>query len=90
MGKKHRRLFENQDDCLINISEGRPPDQKALRSLPPWRAVLIARVAQEAMVITREEVEELVDEASKVGGAGKLSRPKEDEVKGSIPIRRML
>ena len=62
---QHRELFANQDDCLIHMSEGKKPPLKALVSLPPWRAVLIARIAGEAGWMSKEEVEGFVEEARK-------------------------
>lgn len=70
--KKHSDLLADQDDCLIAISDGKSPSKRALYSLPPWRAVLIARVAVRAGVMTEEEVREMVEQARRVGGEGTL------------------
>ena len=36
------------DDCLLAITDGHPIPTKALQALPPWRAVMLARVAAKA------------------------------------------
>lgn len=71
---EHRQLFANQDDCLIAITDGRPVPLAALRALPPWRAVLIARVAARAGVMDQAAVDALVAEARSVSvfGDGRL------------------
>lgn len=66
------KLMGDQDDCLLAITKGVKPPEDALRALPPWRAVMIARVAEKAGLMTIEEVDELVKEAAAVGGAGRL------------------
>jgi len=69
----HNKMMANQDDCLIAMSGGKIPPREKLRALPPWRAVLIARVALVAGLITADEVGDLVQEASLIGGGGHLS-----------------
>jgi len=65
-----------QDECLIAIEDGRPVPTRALAQLPPWRAVLIARVAERAGVPLQDgTVEQLRAEAARVGGAGTLTWP---------------
>jgi len=62
-----------QDECLRAIEDGRPVPADRLGKLPPWRAVLIARVAARARVpLERGTVEQLAAEAVEVGGAGTL------------------
>lgn len=57
-------ILQLQDDCLI----------AALRRLPPWRAVLIARVATRGPVgLEFGTPESLIDEAQRVGGKGQLT-----------------
>ncbi len=56
-------LFGDQDDCLIDITDGKPPRSRSLRALPPWRAVMIARVALKARLMTQDEVDALVEAA---------------------------
>lgn len=68
----HPTMVGWQDDCLISITDDKPLPQRSLRSLPPWRAVLIARVALKAGTISQGEVDSLVEEAKKVGGNGSL------------------
>jgi hypothetical protein len=34
-----------QDDCLIALENGDPLPTAALQALPPWRAVMLARIA---------------------------------------------
>jgi hypothetical protein len=66
-------VYGYQDDCLIAIEDGRPVPADRLLRLPPWRAVLIARVAERAGVpLERGGVRQLIAEARQVGGAGKL------------------
>lgn len=67
-----RTTWGNQDDCLIAITDGKRPPDECLRKLPPWRAVLIARVALRAGVMSQEEVDALVAEARYIGGDGTL------------------
>lgn len=66
------KMIGHQDDCLIDISDGKRPRESSLRQLPPWRAVMIARVAHKAGVMTEDEVNIYVIEARKVGGNGNL------------------
>lgn len=66
-------LLGCQDACLIAICDGKKPPLLQLKSLPPWRAVLIGRVALQAGLMTDEEVHNLVEEAKIVGGSGKLT-----------------
>lgn len=68
----HDALIAAMDDCLIAITDGKPIPTARLRSLPPWRAVLIARVAHKAGAMGTVEVQALVDEARRVGGDGTL------------------
>jgi hypothetical protein len=66
--------WQNQDDCLIAITDGKPVPTRALKALPPWRAVLMARVAAKAGVpLEHGSVTELVAEARRVGGGGRLA-----------------
>lgn len=60
-------IYAAQDDCLIAITDGRPLPADALSALPPWRAVLCARVAAKAGVgLERGTLEQLVSEAEAV------------------------
>lgn len=62
-----------QDDCLIAIKDGSPLRADRLLRLPPWRAVLVARVAERAGVpLERGTVAQLTAEARAVGGDGTL------------------
>jgi hypothetical protein len=66
--------FNAQDDLLISISDGTPLSDSTLRLLPPWRAVLIARVASRAGVpLEHGTLNELVGEATRIGGASRLA-----------------
>jgi hypothetical protein len=68
-----RRMMDLQDDCLIAMSRGHPLPVHKLQGLPPWRAVLIARVAAKAGIpLEHGSLEQLVAEARKVTGSGKL------------------
>jgi hypothetical protein len=65
-----------QDECLIAITDGFPLPARALAALPPWRAVLVARVAAKAGIsIEGGTLDELVGEAIRVGGEGALVWP---------------
>lgn len=67
-------LLRAQDHLLIAIRDGRPLPDVDLRRLPPWRAVLIARIADRAGVpLEHGTVAQLVDEATAVRGAGTLA-----------------
>lgn len=67
-------LLGAQDHLLIAIQDGRPLPDVDLRRLPPWRAVLIARIADRAGVpLEHGTVAQLVDEATAVRGAGTLA-----------------
>ena len=66
-------LLANQDDCLLAIEAGRPVPAAKLGNLPPWRAVMIARVAARAGVpLERGTLDQLHAEATRVGGDGAL------------------
>lgn len=66
-------LMANQDDCLLAIEDGHPLPTVKLQKLPPWRAVMLTRVAAKAGVpLERGTVEQLHAEARDVGGAGTL------------------
>ena len=65
-------LFADQDDCLIHISDGKKPPASKLRALPAWRAVLIARVARQALAMTKDELDALIEDARNVGPDNKL------------------
>lgn len=68
------RIIAHTDDVLVAITDGRPVTRDMLWRLPPWRAVLLARVAAKAGVMQPNEVIQLVEEARAVGGAGQLAR----------------
>ena len=80
--RKHAQLLGDQDDCLIALESGRRPSDRILRKLPPWRAVMIARIALRMELMTQEEVDELVEEARTVGGDGKLRLTRSGNVHG--------
>ena len=70
-------LLALQDDCLISITDHRPLPAQSLRALPPWRAVLIARIANLAGITTTDDghdLDEIVLEAQIVGGSGALEQ----------------
>lgn len=61
------------DDILIGITDGKPVATAALQVLPPWRAVLLARVADKAGIgLERGTLAQLVAEARAVTGTGVL------------------
>lgn len=61
-----------QDQVLIAVADGRPVTRAMLVNLPPMRAVLLARVAAKSGLMPVNAVKGLVDEAARVGGAGRL------------------
>ncbi|GAC1542715.1 MAG: hypothetical protein NVS3B12_30940 [Acidimicrobiales bacterium] len=62
-----------QDDCLIAVTDGINLPTSSLMALPPWRAVLVARVAARAGIgLQQGTVAQLVAEAREVGGKGTL------------------
>jgi hypothetical protein len=66
-------LLANQDECLLAIEDGNPVPVARLRALPPWRAVMLARIAAKAGVpLERGTVDQIQAEAREVGGAGAL------------------
>lgn len=62
MEYNQREIYADQDDCLLAIADGRSIDV-IIRRLTPWRAVLIARVALRAGVMSEEEVDLLMAKA---------------------------
>lgn len=84
MDLSRSELFAYQDDCLIAISEGKQPRIETLVKLPPWRAVLIARVANRAGVLSEKWVDALVEEARNVGGSGTLRIDVFEELKKGL------
>jgi len=69
-----RDLQAAQDDCIIAISDRRSPPDATLRRLPPWRAVMVARIADAAGVpLEKGTLDELTAEAARVTGAGRLA-----------------
>jgi len=72
-------IYATQDDCLICIRNRFPIPDVSLRKLPPWRAVLIARIGAQAGVrMECGSLAELEAEAARVGGAGKLAATYEE------------
>lgn len=70
------RLIQHMDDILIAITDGKPVPSKALAALPPWRAVLMARVAEKAgRPLEHGTLDDLVTAARRAGGNGKLVWP---------------
>lgn len=76
MDDSQAHIYAIQDMCLIAISQGKPVPSGPLGMLPPWRAVLIGRVADKAGIsLEGGTLEDLVTEANRVGGEGKLVWP---------------
>lgn len=69
-------IMQRQDDCLTKMENGLRPPNNVLYKLPPWRAVMIARIAHNMGVMSTEEVYALIDQAKAVGGDGQLTEPK--------------
>ena len=67
------RMSGLQDDVLIGLTRFPPKmDWDSLFELPPWRAVLLARLAYAAGAIGRKERDVVVREATITGGSGQL------------------
>lgn len=69
---RYEQWITDQDDCLIAMETGKKPPMEKLKALPPWRAVLIARICNQGQIMTDEEVEEFVQKAREVGGSGRF------------------
>lgn len=68
-----RLIRDAQDVCMIAMESERPLPTGALSSLPPWRAVMLARIAAAAGIgLEAGTLDQLVAEAREVTGAGKL------------------
>jgi hypothetical protein len=68
-----RDIYAIQDDLLISVEDGHPLRTGKLKQLPPWRAVMVARVALKAGVpMEQGTVKQIVAEAVAVGGDGTL------------------
>lgn len=66
-------IRDAMDDCLIAIEHRRPLPTKALRALPPYRALMMATVGVCADVGLQDGTyAQLKAEASAVGGDGQL------------------
>lgn len=68
------RLMATQDRIMRAITDGEPISRYEFLDLPPWRAVLLARVAYAARAINPALLDRLTTEARKVGGEGKITR----------------
>lgn len=68
------RIVAAMDDVLIPAGDGRGVDLGRLRLLPPWRAVMLARVLVKVTppVLSYADLEELERDAQRVGGDGRL------------------
>jgi hypothetical protein len=69
---RHVDIIAAMDDVLIAFQDGREIPMLKLRSLPPWRAVLLARVMHKAGALSQGAVDSLVRDAIHVGGNGEL------------------
>jgi hypothetical protein len=61
------------DMVLESMADGRL-DRVSLRKLPPWRAVVLARVAHRAHLMPRDELDALTEEVIRVGVDGRLEQ----------------
>lgn len=72
-GYDRHDIYSFQDDLLIAIQDGEPLKTEILRKLPPWRAFLIACVADKAGTgLEHGTLDQLNAEAKAVTGAGTL------------------
>ena len=72
-GYDRNTIYSFQDDLLIDIVNGKPLPTKWLRKLPPFRAYLIAQIAEKAGVgLEQGTAEQLGAEAAEVSGHGML------------------
>lgn len=67
------------DLVLESIADGRL-DRVSMRKLPPWRAVVLARIAHRAHLMPRDELDGLVAEVIAVGVDGVLDSPTSDDL----------
>ncbi len=66
-------IVQETDECLIAIQDRRSIPTKALKALPPWRARMLADVAERAGVkLEHGTAQQIKDEALRVGGSGRL------------------
>lgn len=76
-------MYAFQDECLLAIQDGEPVPAAALSKLPPWRAVMIGRVAARSQLpVEGGTLDQLVAEAIRVGGYGSLTWPVDVEDDG--------
>lgn len=66
------RVLGDMDELLLAIGEGKGLDPTRLRRLPPWRAVMLARVAVRAGAMPDQDLATLITDAVRVGGGGTL------------------
>lgn len=71
--ERKSEIYATQDHCLIAITDGNKDVLiREITMLPPWRAVMIARVAQKAGLLDDVFVDNIVAEARAVSGDGEL------------------
>lgn len=63
-----------QNKVIMSVVATNRPDMRALRSLPSWRGVTLARLLFKASAITRAELDEIVREAEAFKGGVKLDK----------------
>jgi hypothetical protein len=68
------------DLVLESMADGRL-DRVSLRKLPPWRAVVLARVAHRARLMSMDELTKLTSKVIEVGVDGVLDSPTEADLK---------
>lgn len=73
------------DLVLGELADGRM-DWRTLKKLPPWRAVVIARIARLAGIIAAAELADLTAEAIKVGPDGVLRAYRKPRAKQAEPV----
>lgn len=72
-GYDTRDIYSFQDDLLIAIQDGEPLPVKILQRMPPFRALLIARIAEQAGTgLEKGTVQQLEAEAKDAQSGGVL------------------
>lgn len=71
-GLETRKLVAAMDNCLLAVTDGKPVPTAALSDLPPYRALMLARVAEKAGIPLQDGTVDQMKAAARTvtGGAG--------------------
>lgn len=71
--RRNSDCLGEMDACLIDLDNGKPVSVKNLRKLPPWRAAMVARIADmTGLGLEHGTAAQVHENARRVGGMGKL------------------